>query len=314
VWSRPEIQELAARFVPATDEVWRLHHFDDPECQLFQGFMDEGMYRDRRDHPTRQGIYAVTPSGVLLADINTTQADAMRDMLRGALARWKELAKSERLLSYDPESRRAEIRRQEQWFPADGVAMRVYARDLPRGRVPADWRGKAWNLDYAWFRRDELRALLPQRVQKKVVKSWPEALVRRVARCHLTDYVRGQTTPHDVDHVHEASLTTEVVTVKKNEVELRFRGGVQICSGPWTEPPDGARTRGVSTTLLGRAIWDRRQDRFTQFELVAVGTRWGRTEYNFRQDDLAPSPIGWVFRLAPDGERLAPAALDEYGW
>ena len=164
VWSQPEIQALAARFVAAADEVWRLHNLKDPECELFQEFMDKGIYGDRTDSSTRQGIFAVAPSGVLLADVNTTQPGPMRDMLTRALRAWDALPKSERFLPYDPEARRAEIQRGEQRFPSDGVAMRVHVRDLPRAGQPADWRAKALNLDYAWFRRGELRSVLPVRV------------------------------------------------------------------------------------------------------------------------------------------------------
>lgn len=297
-----------------TDEVWRLHHLKDPACRLFQEFMNEGIYRDRLGHSTRQGIFAIAPSGVLLADINTTRPGPMRQMLQRALRAWDELPKSERFLPYDPKTRRAQIQRKEQRFPKDGVAMRVNTRDLPRQGLPADWRAKAWNIDYAWFRADELRALLPKTVKKKATQPWPQPLVNRIARLHLTDYVRGQTTPYSAAQIYEASLETEVLKVKKGKVELRFSGKARLCTGTWSDRPDGNATRGVNATLLGKATWDRRRDRFTTFELVAVGVRWGKTQFNFREDDLDPSPIGWVFKLAPEAERIAPAALGAYGW
>jgi hypothetical protein len=314
VWSQPDIQELAARFVAATDEVWRLHHLKDPECQLFQTFMDEGIYRDRRGHSTRQGIFAIAPSGVLLADINTTRPGPMRDMLKRALVAWDKLPKAERFLPYDPETRRAQIKRGERRFPSDAVAMRVYVRDLPRKDVPADWRAKAWNIDHAWFRASELRSLLPANLKKKATKDWPQPLVDRIARLQLTDFVRGQTTPYAADALHAASLQTEVLKVKKGGIELRFSGKAQVNTGTWSDRPDGSTTRGIDVTLLGSATWDRRSDRFTTFELVAVGRRWGQTQFNFRQDDVDPAPIGWVLTLAPDGERVPPAALGAYGW
>lgn len=314
VWSQPDIQALAARFVAATDEVWRLHHLEDPECKLFQDFMDKGIYRDRTDSSTRQGIFAIAPSGVLLADVNTTRPGPMRDMLKRALQAWDALPKSERLLPYDPESRRAEIKRGSQRFPKDGVAMRVHVRDLPRAGQPADWRAKAYNVDYAWFQADELRSVLPVRLKKKATHSWPDDLVQRVVRLHLTDYVRGQTDTHGADSVHAASLQTQVLSVKKKGVRLRFTGEAQVSSGPWTDRPDGKATRGIDVALLGRATWSPRTQRFIEFELVAVGRRWGQTQFNFRQDDVDPAGIGWVFTLAPEGERVPPAALGAYGW
>jgi len=312
-WAQPDIQKLAAKFVSATDEVWRLHHLKDPECELFQTFMDKGIYAGR-DGSTRQGIFAVAPSGVLLADVNTTRAEGMRAMLKKALKAWEALPRAERLLPFDPETRRKDIKCTENKFPSGGVALRAFVRDLPRRNLPQDWRSKAWNVDYAWFREGELEGLMPARVRKKAKQAWPRPLVQRLARIHLLDYVRGQTTPHGKDHVHEASLVTEVVKVKKKAVELRFSGEVRISSGAWSDTPDGSATRGVKVKLLGEAIYDRRLKRYTRFDLVAVGVRWGRTQFNFRQDDLAPSPIGWVFTLAPKDERVPPAHFGAYGW
>lgn len=297
----------------ATDEVWRLHHLKDPECKLFQEFMDEGIYAGRGGS-TRQGIFAVAPSGVLLADVNTTRVGPMRAMLKKALQAWEALPRSERLLPFDPETRRKEIKRTESRFPQGGVALRAYVRDLPRKDLPKDWRSTAWNVDYAWFRPGELEGVMPARVKKKAKRSWPQPLVDRLARVHLLDYVRGQTTPHDKEHVREASLVTEVLKVKKKAVELRFSGEIKISSGPWSDRPDGTATRGVRVQLLGEAVYDRRAKRYSRFDLVAIGVRWGRTQFNFRQDDLAPSPIGWVFTLAPKGERVAPAHFGAYGW
>ncbi len=52
------------------------------------------------------------------------------------------------------------------------------------------------------------------------------------------------------------------------------------------------------------------------FELVAVGTRWGQTRYNFRQGDLDESRIGFAVILDADdpGNRVAPAEIGAYGW
>jgi hypothetical protein len=84
----------------------------------------------------------------------------------------------------------------------------------------------------------------------------------------------------------------------------------------------GARTvtpqkRGYEARLLGRATYDVAKERFLTFELVAVGTRWGGTQFNVRRDDLDPAPMGVLFTLAGDSpwERVAPAFFNEvYGW
>jgi hypothetical protein len=49
---------------------------------------------------------------------------------------------------------------------------------------------------------------------------------------------------------------------------------------------------------------------------VAVGTRWGGTQYNGRGRDLAPAPFGAVLSLAGESraERVAPEHFRGYGW
>ena len=63
--------KLAAQFVPAADEVFRMQNLKtgtDPECRLFQKFAELGHYR--QPGTTRQGTYCATPSGILLASIS----------------------------------------------------------------------------------------------------------------------------------------------------------------------------------------------------------------------------------------------------
>ena len=83
VWSDREVQTLLGSFVTVADEVGRLQRGDDAECRLFQGFCEQGHYGGRTlPTRTRQGIYAIAPSGRFLASINATQPDRIAAMLR----------------------------------------------------------------------------------------------------------------------------------------------------------------------------------------------------------------------------------------
>ena len=104
----------------------------------------------RRPTGTRQGIYAVSPTGEFLASCNTRSPDRMRRMLEQALKRWKEAGTAGEM----PESTAAELRavvEQRKAAPQDGLILSVIARDLPRDDLPDDWRARAWNVDFAWF-------------------------------------------------------------------------------------------------------------------------------------------------------------------
>ena len=58
------------------------------------------------------------------------------------------------------------------------------------------------------------------------------------------------------------------------------------------------RERGFDAELLGYATFDREAERFTRFDLLAVGTRWGGTTYNVRSNDTDPAPLGIAMTIA----------------
>jgi hypothetical protein len=70
---------------------------------------------------------------------------------------------------------------------------------------------------------------------------------------------------------------------------------------------------GVVTRLLGHATYDLTREAFVEFEMVALGRRWGHTTNNSRRRDAESGPLGYVFRLAsPDAPRIAPAFIASY--
>jgi hypothetical protein len=88
-------------------------------------------------------------------------------------------------------------------------------------------------------------------------------------------------------------------------------------TGSFRNDTPGEKARGIDCKLLGYASFDPSRNRFLKFEAVALGYRWGGTRFNFRHDNLGPSPIGWAFVLADDSpeNRIAPGHFwDAYGW
>jgi hypothetical protein len=324
IWSDDEVQRLAARFVPAADEVWFLQHADTPEAAWFRRVADEGHYKGRGPDTTRQGIYAATPSGRLLASINHNDPRRVAAMLTQALARWEALPRAERLAA---EAFAGAPWRWEDLYPADGLALRVVTRDLPRPGAPAparpaDWRPAAWNQDFAWFRRAEVDGFLPAPLEPGASRAVSDLITHRLARFGLVDIVRGQSEGYPADAVAHAALTSTVVAVRDGLVGLRLEGRVRLVQrGAWRirgldEGPASAQERGVDGAWLGRAVWDPAAARFAAFELVWLGSRWGATRYNCRADDCDAAPMGAAFTLAGDtpADRVAPAQLWSYGW
>lgn len=291
-------------FIPAADEVYRLQGGGDPECQLFEYVAAQGHYANKGG--SKQGIYALAPSGKLLGSVNSTEAARVADMLRKAISAWNALPKKERLLQQDPMPYTYYIDRDERFYPVGGLVLRVYMRDLPHSHLPSDWRGKAWNQDIAWFTKDEARSFIPSTLKSGDRCLVPDAIVYRIARCHLVDAVRGQTTPFSMGGVEKAHIFSTITAVKGDIVEIRLDG----------ESRTSENGRGYHAKLLGGARFDVKNDKFTTFELVAVGQRWGSTQYNYRHDDPGPSPMGVLFTLAGSSkaDMLAPELFWAYGW
>lgn len=328
VWSDARVAALLEAFVPVADEVGRLQRGEDRECRYFQSFAEQGHYGGRTEPSnTRQGIYAIAPSGAFLASINTRNATQMAEMLERALAAWEALPRELRLLPTDPADERGSSRRYEARFPAGGVALRVTARDLPRAEPPAsrrgDWRPAAWNEDWAWLRASEVRALCAPEPLPEPGSTWtvPGDLARRLARAQLVDFVRGQTVAYRDEEVEHAELRVTLERIEDGLLHLHLAGSSRTRAvGRWKiagfERPDEDQVRGLDLEWSGYARYSPADSRLAHLELVCAGTRSGATQFNGRDDDPGPAPIGFCFELvelAPD-RLVAPAQIWSYGW
>jgi hypothetical protein len=322
VWSSAKVRAILARFVLAADEVGYLQRVKGPEGELFRKIAEQGHYAGRSQPTnTRQGLYAATVDGRLLASINHNDPDRVAAMLERAWDAWQALGEKERVpeAGWDGVAGKERLERH---YPADGLTLRVTSRDLPRAEPPADdWRAKAWNLDFAWLRAGEVASLVPEGTKAGTAREWPAPLADRIVRLHLVDNVRGQTHPAEPADLTRARLTSTVSGADGHLVRLDLEGeGRWQAKGRWVVEGLGGEphehVRGVEARLLGSATWDARAQKMTAFELVAVGLRWGASRYNGRHGDLAPAPIGWLFELAGDApaDRVAPASIWSYGW
>ncbi len=190
-------------------------------------------------------------------------------------------------------------------YPSDGLVLKQTLRDLPRteGHPSPQNRPEAINFDYAWFRAHEAREFLPERLEVGARRDLPRTIVRRLARFHLLDSVRGETPPWREAYVKEAQLSTAVVAIEGANVHLQLDGTVlNAQGGTWAirafqEQREGM-TRGYHCRLRGELTFDTVEGAFTRFDLLAIGDRWGGTEHNGRFDDLPPAPMGIAFQIA----------------
>jgi hypothetical protein len=304
----PEVIRLASEsFIPLAENCSPLQTQQDAKGEFFRLVAEQGHYGGRTvPSATRQGQYAFTPDGQLLSSINTRDADRMQGMLLQALERWHALsnggatkANGDAPTPYERDPRYPDL------YPADGLVLKQTLRDLPRAadhRIPQA-RPQAINFDYAWFTKDDAKLFLPDTLEPGERKDLPWRIVRRLARFHLLDSVRGETPAWRDEHVIHARLTTEVTRVDGPLVHLRLEGTVlNQQAGTWAVRPFRQKwddlTRGYDCSLHGELSYDVTIERFTRFDLLATGDRWGGTEHNNRQEDQLPAPMGIAFEIA----------------
>jgi hypothetical protein len=245
----------------------------------------------------------------------------MKQMLQKALVEWKTLSKEERLLPDDPAKQWDRINHPGARFPEDGHGFVVYTRDLKRDRpLPERWRDK-FNQDSFWMSAEEAVTILPKTAKTGATRDWPEAITHRLVRLNFLDNVRGQTLAYEAGQIRDASIQTTITDIEKGLVHLSFSGTTRATTARDWPLKDGSvaeptQSRGIETTVLGTAIWNTKTNAFDAFSLVAAGTRWGATRFNFRENDEAAAPIGFVVTLADDETeaRVAPAYFWEYPW
>lgn len=253
---------------------------------------------------SRQGIYAVTPSGKLLDSRGLWKVgwEAMEDpkeilkVMHSGLEQWGRMSPAERRRDPGLKLPLESVNNWDKLYPADGLVLRMTCRDLPL--KAGDWSQVIWNdavwenLDYAWFRKQEAFQWIPQSIAAGASWEIPPPLVERLVRFHMIDNVRCHMAKFfRKEDVQLARLTGKVVEVQGNNVSLRFEGESRA---------ERLDTKvGCETRMLGRAVFNTSSRRFTLFELIAVGTRWGRQQ---TRPDPKPTPLGFIFVLPPGND------------
>ena len=59
----------------------------------------------------------------------------------------------------------------------------------------------------------------------------------------------------------------------------------------------GNASRGYDATLFGTGEWDTRAGKFNSLDIVVMGMRRGRAQFNQRENDPGPAPMGVTLSL-----------------
>ena len=325
VWTDPTLQELSTLFVPAADEL------DSAGKNLGAGTSFESrLVRKISAGRPQQGVFVATPNGLLLSGSHEAIHDPRKveEHMRQGLEKWATLSSADRLMSkaeFATAVAELAVAEGKSRYPHDGLVLSSICRDLPRSSTPDNLPDRnAYNLDYAWFRKDEARAFVPAQPIKGATHEVPRDIVERLACFHFVDLVRGHTTSYPKEAVERAELSAEVIDVKGDLVSLHFRGRTRTseaqvdaksnAKGPGISEP---QTRGVDAKLEGQAVFDLKAEKFVSFELVAVCSRWGvNPSRRMHGRDFGPAPMGVVLELAgaSAAEQVPPQFVKSYGW
>tara|TARA_R110002096_G_scaffold92305_1_gene208709 strand:+ start:261 stop:1226 length:966 start_codon:yes stop_codon:yes gene_type:complete len=313
------VQAAVSNFVPVADELHRLRTGRSVEARFFQA-----VAKQNPKHPGHQGVFLATASGKLLASATCKDSNAMLKLLdRGRIA-WQALPVEARGAKASDWVGDQKSVRAEDAYPDRGLVLRVTSRDLPRESLLGS-RARRWHRYFLWFDRAEARSMLPARLEQGQRISVPPGLARRLATLALVDKGRvdGFTKPFRDRDVVRADWSFEVVEVSDSRVSVRIGGATEtrtrdaqpfVASFPKHEKLPSVR--GVRTRIIGSAVWDRRRELFTSFEMVAAGNRFGGAFVGRGPGDWDEAPIGFSLRQAGSSaaERVAPEYPDRYPW
>jgi hypothetical protein len=315
------VQKLAKKFIAVGAEVSLLEAGKGKASDLFRELTKKGHYANGF---TKQGTYLFTPAGEPLGSGNSQDPKATAELMTAALTRYAQLPKGKRVPEKPLFAAPKEARPVSPLYPRDGLILDVSLRKLyttPPKTEQEKYRNVEWNQDHAWFRADEARRWVPAGAKAGASAEVPAELVERLARFHTLDTTRALAAPYPKASVKTAQITARVTAAEKGVAEVEFDGAIDLAESDMprvarstdaTFPVPQKPERGYKAKLLGRAKYDTGKQAFTEFELVALGTKSGGARFAIED----PVTMGVVFTLAGRGipDQVEPRYLDQYGW
>jgi hypothetical protein len=205
-------------------------------------------------------------------------------------------------------------------LPANGLALRVYARVLERNSEGRLCCPKTRTIvvnkrdivlaepgrDHCWLKEAEWKSLLPSDPKKGDRFAMPAAIAGRIISYHLLDIMHGPNANWPASDSSK-ELTWTVEEAGAQVVCLRLRGSARGVVGPYDRNRKGFK--GVDWTFSGYVDYDPIKKTVRRFDLVAVGDGGA-------VDSPAGSLLGIAFELAQGdvpGDLLFPFVMKYAG-
>jgi len=235
---------------------------------------------------TGRGVF-VTADGKQLGPFNLVAIGKVAEnSVKNGLKAWKALPEDDRKPGSVKIKEQGELdpRRADQLPPKGVLVLRVINRLM--ARTDDGWRYTKtedydksqafWAPRYAeaandslWLKEEEWRKIVPANLDKGAKFAMPEAIAVRFFRHHLEPlrgHAEGGGWPEESVRTGKMSLTVDDVTDAL--VKLRLEGSAQLRRGA---PGNSKKITTFEPALLGYLTWDRKNQKFTRFDVVALG-------------------------------------------
>ncbi len=312
VCNDPRVIALLERFVPVVDNPANYNQAQ-PERLQYQLVSRITQQTEYGRISGAQGLYIVTPSGRLIAGVNShSSAERTLTEMRKGLDAYARLSRADRLLPRAPDERtdRVTTSLADATPPRDGLNLRMVSRGLPIAGVDArDTRHPSfYKLDRLWYRKDEARAFLPAQLAVGAKASVTGAALDRLALMHLGVFIQPNLYWHR-NEVQQATLTSEVTALQNGVATVRFEGSARMAAN------QQYNHRSFDCELLGWANYHLAQEKFTAFELLALGTHtMGAEETNVPGPRTAPLGVFFTLNGNNHNDGTPPHFFRLYGW
>ncbi len=240
--------------------------------------------------PTVQGVYCLMPDGTHLSGFFAwAHKDRTERIIQQGWENYLAIAKQRNIQAKPIPDTRPDFTGGKTIEPG-GVKLQVTSRDLPRGNDTKPGRNhaerSAYNINWFDLSPREARAFVAENNQRQAI---PAKLAQGLALRTLRDNVRGQVSDWRQNDLRKTELFTQRINQQDNLITSSITGQVHL----------GGANRSFVGELRGRVVFDASTQRVKSFELIAVGQRTGRTQFNGRQHDLGPAPMGVALTMHP---------------
>jgi hypothetical protein len=309
-------------YIPVAADDWYQRRRQDDEGEFFRRVSNQSP-RKNAGTSTRQGIYAFTADGQLLAFRNHRDPAVMRQVLQQALLEWRKLPLQKRQPGAIKVGEPGKVdKTYDRKPPKGGLIVNVYTRILDKGEngelKPGTCEytgGDRAARDHLWLTEAEWKSLISAKAKKGDTFRLPARLAYRIGRFHLVDNTRGEPPQWSPKEVRKANVKLTVTDVGADRVKLRLEGDYLLT----TDADPAKADRGYDVRLRGEIHYYTGKKQIDRFDVVAVGDHWGQGPFT-RGARPGRTPLGIAFELArgdspadqvaPQGSRYLPGYMN----